>query len=234
MCAACACTFGTITQPSASPLFVVARLPLAPPSSARPAAGLFAGVPSFLKRSSQLPRPCRSRPFSTSEAAIQLLPPAAVDPAHSRLVQSEPCVGDTPCPSRRPTTDVEGQETPCALLRGRHSNYRLALRCTPEDHRLWEEAGFPTPGTRGPRAWACRRCSANTAAQQLRPSWTLRPCRGAPRPTKRGWAPPGTHSWVVEAVTLDDHDGGAGQDLLQVLVVLAFVQAAAQLLRRGA
>lgn len=75
----------------------------------------------------------------------------------------------------------------CPSLGDATSNYRPALRCTPEDHRLWEEAGFPTPGTRGPEPWPAGGARGHVAAQQP-VLLTLRPCRGAPRPTAAGWA----------------------------------------------
>ena len=53
--------------------------------------------------------PCRpARPPSSCSPGAPS--PAAIDPAHSRLVRSEPCCGVIRlCPSLRPATDAEGQ-----------------------------------------------------------------------------------------------------------------------------
>lgn len=89
----------------------------------------------------------------------------------------------------------------CPSLGDATSNYRPALRCTPEDHRLWEEAGFPTPGTRGPEPGLQEVLGEHVAAQQP-VLLTLCPCRGGPTTDDCRMGLPGTHPWVVEAVTL--------------------------------
>ena len=126
---------------------------------------------------------------------------AAVDPAHSRLVRTEPCYGVTRlCPSLRPATDAKGQaETACAPPEGSAPqrdatpDYRPALRCTPQDPRLWrdhEPRARPTGGA--------RQTHRTAATSPLTPT----PVLWGPRDRCRSAGPLGTHPWVVEAVTL--------------------------------
>lgn len=104
------------------------------------------------------------------------------------------------------------------------------------------QAGFslgrPSPSPSPARGLACRRCSVNTRGSAVNgPPEMDTGATGAPRPSLLPAGPAVYAPLGGGGGDADHHDGGVGQDLLQVLVVLALVQAVAQLLgargRRG-
>lgn len=104
------------------------------------------------------------------------------------------------------------------------------------------QAGFslgrPSPSPSPARGLARRRCSVNTRGSAVNgPPEMDTGATGAPRPSLLPAGPAVYAPLGGGGGDADHHDGGVGQDLLQVLVVLALVQAVAQLLgargRRG-